>query len=77
MTCWYWTKSDSFHRYASEGIKAACDWAYKGVSEGSVLDGKQEILVWLAVSACFFAIWSMRNNKTTCLQMTISYPVYQ
>ncbi|KAJ8758520.1 hypothetical protein K2173_000241 [Erythroxylum novogranatense] len=23
--------------YASEGIKAACDWAYKGVSEGSVL----------------------------------------
>ncbi|XP_073135719.1 endonuclease 2 [Henckelia pumila] len=24
--------------YASEGIKAACDWAYKGVSEGSVLE---------------------------------------
>ncbi|KAL0326990.1 UNVERIFIED_CONTAM: Endonuclease 2 [Sesamum angustifolium] len=24
--------------YASEGIKAACDWAYKGVEEGSVLD---------------------------------------
>ncbi|KAI7996174.1 Endonuclease 2 [Camellia lanceoleosa] len=23
--------------YASEGIKAACDWAYKGVSENSVL----------------------------------------
>ncbi|PIN22062.1 nuclease S1 [Handroanthus impetiginosus] len=23
--------------YASEGIKAACDWAYKGVKEGSVL----------------------------------------
>ncbi|KAK3006104.1 hypothetical protein RJ639_017427 [Escallonia herrerae] len=23
--------------YASEGIKAACDWAYKGVSEDSVL----------------------------------------
>ncbi|KAL6193071.1 PREDICTED: endonuclease 2 [Fragaria vesca subsp. vesca] len=23
--------------YASEGIKAACDWAYKGVDEGSVL----------------------------------------
>ncbi|KAL0408871.1 UNVERIFIED_CONTAM: Endonuclease 2 [Sesamum radiatum] len=23
--------------YASEGIKAACDWAYKGVEEGSVL----------------------------------------
>lgn len=27
-------------RYATEGIKAACDWAYKGVSEGSVLEGK-------------------------------------
>ncbi|KAK4399958.1 Endonuclease 2 [Sesamum angolense] len=26
------------YRYASEGIKAACDWAYKGVEEGSVLD---------------------------------------
>ncbi|KAL0296718.1 UNVERIFIED_CONTAM: Endonuclease 2 [Sesamum radiatum] len=24
--------------YASEGIKAACDWAYKGVEEGSALD---------------------------------------
>ncbi|KAK6134113.1 hypothetical protein DH2020_032138 [Rehmannia glutinosa] len=24
--------------YASEGIKVACDWAYKGVSEGSVLE---------------------------------------
>ncbi|KAK4484242.1 hypothetical protein RD792_011466 [Penstemon davidsonii] len=24
--------------YASEGIKAACDWAYKGVSEGSILE---------------------------------------
>ncbi|KAG8366627.1 hypothetical protein BUALT_Bualt17G0099400 [Buddleja alternifolia] len=24
--------------YASEGIKAACDWAYKGVGEGSVLE---------------------------------------
>ncbi|KAJ4709928.1 Endonuclease [Melia azedarach] len=24
--------------YASEGIKAACDWAYKGASEGSVLE---------------------------------------
>ncbi|KAL3654421.1 Endonuclease 2 [Castilleja foliolosa] len=24
--------------YASEGIKAACDWAYKGVDEGSVLE---------------------------------------
>ncbi|KAL1807746.1 hypothetical protein DCAR_0727131 [Daucus carota subsp. sativus] len=24
--------------YATEGIKAACDWAYKGVSEGSVLE---------------------------------------
>lgn len=28
-------------RYASEGIKAACEWAYKGVEEGSVLEGKQ------------------------------------
>lgn len=27
-------------RYASEGIKAACDWAYKDVSEDSVLQGK-------------------------------------
>lgn len=27
-------------RYATEGIRAACDWAYKGVSEGSVLEGK-------------------------------------
>ncbi|KAK6921733.1 S1/P1 nuclease [Dillenia turbinata] len=26
--------------YASEGIKAACDYAYKGVEEGSVLKGK-------------------------------------
>lgn len=26
-------------RYASEGIKAACDWAYKGVHEDSVLGG--------------------------------------
>ncbi|EYU40764.1 hypothetical protein MIMGU_mgv1a011929mg [Erythranthe guttata] len=26
--------------YASEGIKAACEWAYKGVDEGSVLEGK-------------------------------------
>ncbi|XP_057988244.1 endonuclease 2 isoform X2 [Hevea brasiliensis] len=25
--------------YASESIKAACDWAYKGVTEGSVLEG--------------------------------------
>ncbi|KAM1497732.1 hypothetical protein ACFXTH_020777 [Malus domestica] len=24
--------------YASEGIKAACDWAYKGADEGSVLE---------------------------------------
>ncbi|KAL8035175.1 hypothetical protein ABFX02_12G079800 [Erythranthe guttata] len=24
--------------YASEGIKAACEWAYKGVDEGSVLE---------------------------------------
>ncbi|KAI9169109.1 hypothetical protein LWI28_007077 [Acer negundo] len=24
--------------YASEGIKAACDWAYKGASEGSTLE---------------------------------------
>ncbi|XP_022726469.1 endonuclease 2-like [Durio zibethinus] len=24
--------------YASEGIKAACDWAYKGVTEGSLLE---------------------------------------
>ncbi|CAN0876217.1 Endonuclease 2 [Linum grandiflorum] len=24
--------------YASEGIKAACDWAYKGVTEDSILD---------------------------------------
>ncbi|XP_057765737.1 endonuclease 2-like isoform X2 [Salvia miltiorrhiza] len=24
--------------YASEGIKAACDWAYKGVNNGSVLE---------------------------------------
>ncbi|XVF02236.1 hypothetical protein REPUB_Repub04eG0158600 [Reevesia pubescens] len=24
--------------YASEGIKAACDWSYKGVTEGSVLE---------------------------------------
>ncbi|XP_015579557.2 endonuclease 2 [Ricinus communis] len=24
--------------YASEGIKAACDWAYKGANEGSVLE---------------------------------------
>lgn len=30
-------------RYASEGIKAACDWAYKGATEGSVLEGKLEI----------------------------------
>ncbi|GLT91822.1 hypothetical protein SLE2022_096930 [Rubroshorea leprosula] len=25
-------------KYASEGIKAACDWAYKGVDEGSTLE---------------------------------------
>ncbi|KAL8470674.1 hypothetical protein ACS0TY_033297 [Phlomoides rotata] len=25
--------------YATEGIKAACDWAYKGVSNGSILEG--------------------------------------
>ncbi|KAG8382885.1 hypothetical protein BUALT_Bualt05G0125800 [Buddleja alternifolia] len=25
-------------KYASEGIKAACEWAYKGVDEGSVLE---------------------------------------
>lgn len=30
-------------RYASEGIKAACDWAYKGVKEESVLEGKLNI----------------------------------
>lgn len=30
-------------RYASEGIKAACDWAYKGVKEDSVLEGKFNI----------------------------------
>ncbi|KAF8407803.1 hypothetical protein HHK36_006939 [Tetracentron sinense] len=24
--------------YASEGIKAACEWAYKGVTEGSILE---------------------------------------
>lgn len=37
----------SFHaccRYASEGIKAACDWAYKGAPEGSVLEGSHKIL---------------------------------
>jgi len=27
-------------RYASEGIQAACKWAYKGAPEGSVLEGK-------------------------------------
>lgn len=31
-------------RYASEGIKAACDSAYRGASEGSVLKGKENIL---------------------------------
>ncbi|CAN6475939.1 unnamed protein product [Victoria cruziana] len=38
-TCGYNTIScpDS---YASESITAACDWAYKGVDEGSILDGK-------------------------------------
>lgn len=29
-----------FFRYASEGIKAACQWAYKGAPEDSVLEGK-------------------------------------
>lgn len=24
---------------AAEGIEAACDWAYKGVTKGSVLEG--------------------------------------
>ncbi|XP_058182734.1 endonuclease 2-like [Rhododendron vialii] len=37
--------------YASEGIKAACDWAYKGVSEDSVLqddyfDSRIPIVTW-------------------------------
>ncbi|OAP16060.1 hypothetical protein AXX17_AT1G62340 [Arabidopsis thaliana] len=27
--------------YASEGIQAACDWAYKGVTEGDTLEGKE------------------------------------
>ncbi|KAK1320917.1 Endonuclease 2 [Acorus calamus] len=27
-------------RYASESIAAACDWAYKNVTEGSVLEGE-------------------------------------
>lgn len=31
-----------FYRYASEGIKAACDWAYKGVTEDSTLEGNKK-----------------------------------
>ncbi|XP_042034780.1 endonuclease 2-like isoform X2 [Salvia splendens] len=31
------TKTACPDAYSSEGIKAACDWAYKGVSNGSVL----------------------------------------
>jgi hypothetical protein len=31
----------NFFRYASEGIQAACDWAYKGVTEGDTLEGKE------------------------------------
>lgn len=30
-----------FLRYASESIEAACDWAYKDATEGSVLEGKE------------------------------------
>ncbi|TMW91482.1 hypothetical protein EJD97_014288 [Solanum chilense] len=37
--------------YASEGIKAACDWAYKGVSEDSTLEddyflSRYQIVLW-------------------------------
>ena len=30
------------YRYASEGIKASFDWAYKGATEGTVLEGWQD-----------------------------------
>ena len=32
-------------RYASEGIKAACDSAYRGAYEGSVLKGMENLLL--------------------------------
>lgn len=32
--------NNSSYRYASEGIKAACDWAYRGAAENSVLQGE-------------------------------------
>lgn len=51
----YIIEMGSFCRYAFEGIKAACDWAYKGVSEGSVLEGKQQIVLKLL---CTFTIHS-------------------
>ena len=46
---------DIFFRYASEGIKAACQWAYKGVTEGSELGGKA--ITALEVKVLFFYLF--------------------
>lgn len=58
-------------RYASEGIKAACDWAYKGVDEGSTLEGKLDKMLTHS--------FIKRGEMTiSCfLQMIISSLVYQ
>jgi len=47
----------SFFRYASESAEDACKWAYKDVSEGSVLDGKQWEFWWL---------WKIFSNYLFC-----------
>lgn len=59
-------------RYASEGIKAACDWAYKGVHEDSVLEGTsllfilQYFVIKTSISSC---------NNSLLLQTTTFCPV--
>ncbi|GKD47674.1 60S ribosomal protein L7-4-like protein, partial [Tanacetum coccineum] len=37
---------NTLNRYASEGIKAACNWAYKRVANDSVLRGKTFHKTW-------------------------------
>lgn len=52
----------NFFRYASEGIQAACQWAYKGAPEGSVLEGKLSQLWKYSVFFFFFHLSFLRSD---------------
>nr|GEX42792.1 endonuclease 2 [Tanacetum cinerariifolium] len=57
--------------YASEGIKAACNWAYKGVANDSVLRAA-ELIKELKESENKAAIDLLKKAKTTCTEYGIT-----